>query len=268
MSQQAAVAEALALEPRRRLPFAAKRFARNIMTYYSNPKKYWEERLTHNFGLGGVGNIGFAERYNRWLYRRKLRCLQAALRGIRLQGKRVLDVGCGTGFFVEWYLGKGCQVTGIDITEISVNRLRETSPGEFYTRDITAADYQNSKEKFDLVNMWDVIYHIVDKHAYSRALDNISNDLADGGLLLLTDFLGSTSDTRVAPHVLGRCLKTHAMNLQDRGFKLVEVRPLFKFLAKSNLGRFDNYLGPVYFFLDNFVNNVPTDSVALSVWRR
>jgi SAM-dependent methyltransferase len=236
------------------------------MTY--DPKAYWEERLRRDFSLGGVGHIGFSERYNRWLYRRKRRCLERALRGVHLRDKRVLDVGCGTGFFVEWYLAKGCKVTGIDITEISVKRLQETLLGEFYTRDITVADYPRAETKFDIVNIWDVIYHVVDNDAYDRALDNIASDLGAGGLLLLTDFLGAAADTRLAPHVVGRCLETYKTKLPGRGFQLVEVRPLYKFLTKSRFRYFDNHLGAVYYFADSLVRNIPTDAVSLSVWRR
>ena len=236
------------------------------MTY--DPKEYWEQRLERDFSLGGVGHIGFSERYNRWLYRRKRRCLEGALRGVHLRDKRVLDVGCGTGFFVEWYLAKGCEVTGIDITEISVKRLRETLPSEFYTRDITAADYPRAATKFDIVNIWDVIYHVVDDDAYDRALDNIASDLGAGGLLLLTDFLGAAADTRLAPHVLGRCLHTYKTKLPVRGFQLIEVRPLYRYLNTSHFRGLDNYLGAVYYFADNLVRNISTGAVCLSVWRR
>lgn len=238
----------------------------NPTTIYE-PKSYWEERLTQNFSLGGVGHVGFSKRYNHWLYQRKRRCLEEALRGVSLRDKRVLDVGCGTGFFVEWYLQKGCKVTGIDITEISINRLREKFAGDFYVCDITAADYPATKTKFDLVNIWDVIYHVVDDDAYSRALNNITRDLKLDGLLLLTDFLGAAADTRLASHVRGRCLATYKMHLPSKGFQLVQVRPLFKFLAAPHW-RFDNYLGALYYFADNLVRNIPPGSVSLSVWRR
>jgi SAM-dependent methyltransferase len=168
---------------------------------------------------------------------------------------------------VKWYLAKGCKVTGIDITETSVHRLQATLPGEFHTRDITDANYPRGHEKFDLINVWDVIYHIVDNDAFGRALNNILSELKDGGLLLLTDFLGAALDARLAPHVLGRCLKTYEIKLHNNGFELVEVRPLVKFLAKSHLGHFDNYLGSVYYFLDNLVIKMPTDNLSLSVWR-
>jgi SAM-dependent methyltransferase len=239
------------------------------MTYETT--KYWEERLKRNFNLRGVGNIGFSEQYNRWIYRRKLRCLKRALRGVHLQGKRVLDVGCGTGFFVKWYLEQGCEVTGIDITEISVKRLREAFPGEFYTRDITSADYPHVKTKFDILNMWDVIYHVVDGDAYERALNNIACDLGAGGLLLLTDFLGAPSNMRLAPHVLARCLETYKTTLPPRGFELVKVRPLYKFLDKAHFPGFDNYLGAIYYFADNLLTNIPIGAaggVCLSIWRR
>src|SRR6266566_775311 len=105
------------------------------MTNRYDPRLYWEERLRNHFNSRGVGHIGFSERYNYWLYRRKRECIETALRRVSLIGKDVLDVGCGTGFFVDWYLNKGAQVSGIDITEVSIERLRRDFPGEFRTQD-------------------------------------------------------------------------------------------------------------------------------------
>jgi hypothetical protein len=177
-------------------------------------------------------------------------------------------VGCGTGFFVKWYLSKGCKVTGIDITEISVKRLRKVLPGEYHTRDITAVDYPRGETNFEIINIWDVIYHVVDNDAYDRALDNITGDLGIDGLLLLTDFLGDAANTNRAPHVLGRCLATYKEKLPDRGFQLVELRPLYKFLNTSHFGYLDNYLGSLYYFADNLFRNISPGNLSLSVWRK
>jgi SAM-dependent methyltransferase len=232
------------------------------------PTRYWEDRLTRYFHLGGVGNIGFSERYNQWLYKRKRRCLESALQSIDLQDKRVLDVGCGTGFFVKWYLTRGCNVTGIDITDISINRLQEMLPGEYYRRDITTADYPSAISKFDIINVWDVLYHVVDDEAHHRALKNIAADLAVGGFLLITDFLGAAVNTSRAPHVRGRCLHTYEAMLVKRGIQLVALRPLYKFLNKSHFGRFDNYLGSLCYIADSFARKPQRDALCLGIWKK
>jgi len=237
------------------------------MAHDTDSKGYWDERLKRNFNSRGVGHMGFGEGYNRWVLRRKLRCLREVLRGLKLKDKRVLDVGCGTGLFIKWYLAKGCKVTGMDIAETSVTRLRAIFPCEFYAGDIAATDYPHPQERFDLVNMWDVIFHIVDDKAYNRALDNIANHLKEGGLLLLTDYLGAAADMLLAPHLYGRCLQTYEINLRRRGLHLIQLRPLYRFLMKSHLGPLDDHLGSLYYFADNRLRNIPADNISLTIWR-
>lgn len=232
-----------------------------------SPKLFWESRLRNSFNLKGVGHIGFSESYNRWLYRRKAICLESALRDTPLEGRDVLDVGCGTGFFVEWYLRRGAHVVGIDITDVSIERLKQRYSGQFYTQDITDPRY-NPLAAFDIVNMWDVIYHIVETQAFERALHNISLSVKSGGLFLLTDWFGAASDLRIAPHVYVRCLETHRRTLGAEGFELKGLYPLYNTLNKPHFGRADNYLAWMYFGLDSCARRIAAENLSLSVWCR
>lgn len=232
--------------------------------YY--PKEYWERRLSSCFNLQGVGHIGFSESYNNWLYRRKKRCIESVFGNMPLKGKHVLDVGCGTGFFIEWYLQQGANVCGIDITETSIQKLKQRYNCEFFTQDITAPDYQPKRE-FDVVNMWDVVYHIVDPVAFNQAFNNLSSSLKKGGLLLFTDCFGAPSDVHVSSHVQMRCLDTYQQLLPQKGFELVKVYPLYKTLNKHYMSKLDNYLGWFYITVDNLSKKISQDNLSLSVWR-
>ncbi|MGH7850815.1 MAG: class I SAM-dependent methyltransferase, partial [Thermodesulfobacteriota bacterium] len=133
-----------------------------------DPTRYWEDRLKSKFDLTGVGNIVFDRKYNEYLYKLQLSVLKKALKKykISLRGKTVLDIGCGTGFFFKFYLKNLAQITGIDITTTSVESLRKSFPdGKFITMDISAeltANKEYYENRFDLVNMLNVIFHIVD----------------------------------------------------------------------------------------------------------
>ena len=237
------------------------------MTNQYNPKDHWEQRLSERFNLRGVGHISYSEGYYTWLYRRKKRCIEDFFAGFDLEGKDVLDIGAGTGFFVEWFLQRKAQVCGIDITEASIGRLAKRLPVEFHVADISSADYRPPRV-FDVVNMWDVIYHIVDTAAFERSIRNISISMKDGGLFLLTDWFGAPSDRQLAPHVKGRCLGTHRAALTTNGFEFVGVRPLYGFLNRRVLGkRLDNALGWLYFHLDNHLKTIPADNLSLSIWK-
>jgi SAM-dependent methyltransferase len=231
------------------------------------PRDYWERRLRGSFNLQGVGHKHFSERYNRSLYRRKGHCLEAALAGETVAARTVLDIGCGTGYFVEWYLRHGASVRGIDITEVSVQRLRERFAGEFRTQDISAADYDPGTP-VDIVNMWDVMYHIVDPAGFERALANVARSLGPGGLFLCSDWFGAPHDVRIADHVQGRCLATYDARLPSLGLERVALLPLFHLLNKRRLGGLDNVIAPLYRLLDDRATRVSPDNLSLGVWRR
>lgn len=232
------------------------------------PKRYWESRLTDNFDLRGVGHSAFSPAYNKWLYRRKRRCIDDFFEDRDLNGSDVLDIGCGTGFFVEWYLSRGARVTGVDITSISVERLSARFDATFHVADVTDPAFP-ACGPFDIVNMWDVIYHIVDPDAFEHAISNIAARLKPGGLFLFTDWFGLPMDREVAAHVRARCLATYRRALPPRGLELLSLQPLYTRLNKRNVGmRADDRLGPLYFFLDNRARRIATDNLSLSVWRR
>ena len=153
-----------------------------IMTY--KPKEYWEKRLESQPNLKGVGCAGFNETYNKYLYSLKASALDKILNkySITIKGKSILDVGCGTGFFVDYYNKKGAKkITGLDITEVSVSMLKERYPAcNFQVADISNPNI-NLEEKFDIINAFDVLYHITDDSKFETATNNISSLCAGGG---------------------------------------------------------------------------------------
>jgi SAM-dependent methyltransferase len=236
------------------------------MSAIYNPKQYWENRLTEHFDLQGVGRIGFGKSYNTWLYRRKRRCIASCFAAINLEGKTVFDVGCGTGFFIEWFLQQGAIVSGIDITELSIRKLRTRYRCNLFRQDISAEGYVPPR-LFDIVNMWDVIYHIVEPDAFGRACRNISRSLNDGGFFLFTGWLGRASDIRLADHVQGRCLTTYKLTLPSLGFELIRVLPLYTALNTTRFRPFTDRLGMPLYVFDNLWRRISRHNLSLAVWR-
>jgi predicted TPR repeat methyltransferase len=233
------------------------------------PRTYWEQRLNANFSARGVGHMSFSVTYNEWLYRRKREILESALRGHDLAGRHVLDVGCGTGFFVDAYTEHGAHVHGMDITDVSVARLQAAFPQHvFVTQDIGSSDYQTPRQ-FDVVNIWDVLYHIVDEARFRVALRNLSSSVERGGLLLLSDQLAGAADVAVAEHVRFRCLATYQALLPDMGMHLVKLLPLYFKLNDTRGGvRQGEDAVARYYEDDTRTNFIARDNLSVGVWQR
>ncbi len=70
-------------------------------------------------------------------------------RGRFTPGARVLDVGCGSGLFVQLMAARGCDATGFDASEPLLLVARRTPGASFYHGDMEALPFPD--ETFDVV---------------------------------------------------------------------------------------------------------------------
>lgn len=217
------------------------------MTY--RPREFWEERLREQFDLRGSGETGLSLGYNRACYALRRVQLERALRdaGIDPAGRRVLDAGCGTGFFTEYYLGRGADVTGLDITTASVERLRRRFPqARFVLADLSEAELD---ARYDLVHAFDVLYHITEDTRWEAAVRHLAGAVAPGGHLLLTDLFAEAGAH--AEHNVIRPLAAYRRLLEDSGLKPGRLYPTHVLLNRD-LGalRFLNRLPALLYAVD------------------
>ena len=234
---------------------------------------YWNDRLSQEFSLRGVGHAQFSKAYNRWLYARKDVVLRSAFRADRhdIKGSTVLDIGPGTGFFVERYLAEGAQVTGVDISERSVDELSRRHPkAAFHLLDIGAPSGSLSGRTFDIINMWDVMYHIVSDEGFNQACRNIAAMSHLGTRFFVTDLMAADGPVSPAPHVLFRNRAAYADMLGPLGFELIDVRPLYRFLNRHYAwpNRLTDILGPLWYALDCLNRRMVPYNICFSVWER
>ena len=204
------------------------------MTGY-RPREFWEERLAEQFDLRGTGETGLSLAYNRACYALRAQVLTRALRaaGTDPRGRSVLDVGCGTGFFTAYFLARGARVTGVDIAPTSVERLRARFPeARFVLADVSEAEIEG---RFDVVNAFDVLYHIVDDGRWEAAVRRLGEAVLPGGLLLVTDtfvpFPAGATHNRMRP------LAEYRRVLESLGFAFTKTWPTHVLLNRE-LGAF------------------------------
>lgn len=196
-------------------------------------REYWEGRLRGNFSLSGTGHSGFSLEYNRLMYKLKAEKLSQALcrQGIRVKGSRVLDIGSGTGFFVDYYFKKGAaEIAGLDITDVSVELLSRKFPScRFLRLDISKGRYPG-EDKFDIINVFDVLYHIVDDGDFRSAVRNIALSSREGSWIFISDSL--RPELNSASHVCYRALDIYRKALEEEGVDIVEACPLLNLLGR------------------------------------
>ena len=97
-----------------------------------------------------------------------------------LGGRRLLDVGAGTGLFLQVARDRGYEALGLELHEVNSARLRR-SGFEIYDRPLEEVDLPD-QSPMDLVTLWEVLEHIVDP---GPLLARIGRLLAPGGVLLI-----------------------------------------------------------------------------------
>jgi 2-polyprenyl-3-methyl-5-hydroxy-6-metoxy-1,4-benzoquinol methylase len=206
---------------------------------------YWERRLREHYSLEGVGYLRLGRRYNEWMYRVRGAVFDEVVRrhltppspqsprrtaGGATAPLEVLDVGAGTGFYIERWLALGASVTGIDLTEVAVERLREKFPAARFVRaDIgqpLTEPLASERGRFAAVSAFDVLFHVVDDTQYARALGNIAELLEPGGLLFWSDNFIHQPTIRVT-HQVSRSLSEATAALETAGLEIVSRVPMF-----------------------------------------
>ena len=171
-----------------------------------------------------------------------------------LEGKRILDVGCGIGQYAIFFALKGAEVTAFDISPVGIDQARN----------LAKINGVEDKCRFDVANASDmpyadgefdfVIYHEVLHHAikYPNVREETLRVLKDGGRVLVSETLRGNALLSLARRVsmAGEEAKGDViLELEDlRGFAKgfgayrIETMSLFFMLKRAFQSRTHNPL--------------------------
>ena len=83
-------------------------------------------------------------------------------------GDRILDLGCGLGYFADLLVGYGASVTGVDIDSLCVNYCSKYMRGAYAELDLTKVPYPYPDSYFNKALCSEVLEHIKDNDIVLR----------------------------------------------------------------------------------------------------
>jgi 2-polyprenyl-6-hydroxyphenyl methylase/3-demethylubiquinone-9 3-methyltransferase len=186
----------------------------------------------HLYGTGGYG-AAKANNTDTYLWQPVLQQL-ATLPA----GSRVLDAGCGNGFFAKRLREKGFDVVGIDLEESGIVHARKLCED---VRFEVASVYDNMHDlfgKFDAVVSLEVVEHLYDPRTF---VARVHECLRPTGMFILsTPYHGYLKNVLIA---LSGKFDSHVSPLWDGGhIKFWSRRTLSKLLEEKGF-RVEAYIG-------------------------
>ncbi len=175
------------------------------------------------------------------------------------KNKKILDLGCGTGEFLNNYYGMGAECSGIDIE----NNFKIKNKINFKLINIEANKFlKNCKKKFDVIFLFEFLEHLKEQDKY-QLFENLTKNLNKNAYIFISTLNKNLLSKYLAIDIAESLLKllpkkTHDFNLflsptklqsisQKYNLNLMDIEgiqynPIFK---SFKLSKFDlvNYFG-------------------------
>ena len=153
-------------------------------------EKYWSDRFQrYGDSLRGPGHEGLSTDENAREYTKAGQVFRryCTENGIDFKGKRVLEIGCGTGFYTDIIaeLGPPASFRGLDVTDVNFDTIAERHPTFSFVKG-NATEPIDLGGVFDVIVMIDVIHHVVADREFHALLSNVRTWMAPDGVFLIT----------------------------------------------------------------------------------
>ena len=265
-------------------------------------ENYWRD-LHDRKDLSAVGHSALPADVNRWIYRSIRRNLGRFVRRHKLTATgsgRMLEIGVGTGYWLDFWQEHGWTVDGCDLVPAVVEALQQEHPaGRFWPADVSSPNGVLAQSDglaeagYELVTATSVLLHVTADDAFDRALANAAGAVKPGGHLLLVEpaLTINKKQPRYDPSRSSRArlLRSYQKPLRKLGLRLVAVAPTTVLAAnpleassKKKLNRYHAWwrlvanskkhplmarvLGPAMFALDAILmhtKEAPTSKILL-----
>jgi 2-polyprenyl-3-methyl-5-hydroxy-6-metoxy-1,4-benzoquinol methylase len=180
--------------------------------------EFWNRRHRRMDDLRSGGHIGYDVGSNEILYAVRLGQLIEIIGDLSDAGAplRVLDAGCGTGWFARAMGRFGHRVDGIDISVHAVDQCRRLSETERY--EVAPLHGWRPPYLYDVSYSVDVLFHVMDDQLWSRSLVNLGSLVRLGGLLVLSEH-DANEDRTWSSYQRTRALSRYRVLLEPRGWR-------------------------------------------------
>ena len=97
--------------------------------------------------------------------------------GLPLEGKRVLDVGCGVGHLAQFFVAKGCKIACLDARLENIDELHQRySTLEAYVANVETESLLRLGT-FDIIFAYGLLYHLENPLVALRNMASVSREL-------------------------------------------------------------------------------------------
>jgi SAM-dependent methyltransferase len=210
-------------------------------------KKYWINRRKMG-KLSSVGLKSHNETSNYYIYKIVTNQYKILLDRLEIKEKNVLDAGCGTGVFSEFFLMNGYTVSAFDISK---NLILDGSRVNFKVKSI--ANFKSEK-RFEIVHCFDVLYHILDDLEWKESLINLSQH--SGNFIILHQRFCNHNPLICSKHIKFRPYSEITEVLKNQNFYEVDSIATHAIALRLPTYRLSNLSPRLFYEIDSLLLNL------------